>query len=87
MNAAILNARELGQALRAERKALGRSQNDLALSADCRRQTILDLEAGKNVSLNTLMATLAALGKGLAIIDARPDIDQISSLLDPADED
>ena len=41
----------------------------------------------KNVSLNTLMATLAALGKGLAIIDARPDIDQISSLLDPADED
>ena len=53
----------------------------------CRRQTVVDLEAGRNVSVYTLMAALAALGKGLSIVNARPDIDQIQNLLEPSDED
>lgn len=81
-----MNPTDLGQAIRAERKALGKTQSMLAKAAQCRRQTILDMEAGKNVSLHTLMASLAALGKGLAIVDAHPDIDQMRSLLGPLDE-
>lgn len=82
-----LNPRELGQAFKAERLALGQTQQALATATGYRRQTIVDLEAGKNVSLQTLFAALAALGKGLRIVDTRPDLDQLQSLLDAPDED
>lgn len=83
----ILTAPDLGQCLRAERKALGKTQLDMALAMGCRRQTVADLEAGRNVSIFILIAALAALGKGLTIVNARPDIDQIQNLLGPPDED
>lgn len=82
-----LHPRELGQALKAERQALGLTQQALATATGYRRQTIVDLEAGRNVSLQTLFAALTALGKGLSIVDTRPDLDQLSSLLDPPNED
>jgi len=77
---------DIGHAIRQERKAIRKTQQDLASEAQCSRQTILDMEAGKNVSLHTLMASLAALGKGIAIIDTRPTIDNLRLLLD-LDED
>ena len=86
-NQTSFNPRELGRALRAERRALGLTQQALAESAGYRRQTIVDLEAGRNVSVQTLFAALSALGKGLRLMDARPDPDQLSSLLDAPDED
>jgi transcriptional regulator with XRE-family HTH domain len=85
--AIALNARELGQALKAERQALGQTQQALATATGYRRQTIVDLEAGRNVSLQTLFAALTTLGKGLSIVDTRPDLDQLASLLDPPNED
>lgn len=78
---------DLGQAIRKERKALRRTQQYLADAAQCSRQTILDMEAGKNVSTNTILASLAALGKGLAIVDTRPTIDNLRQFLDIEDED
>jgi transcriptional regulator with XRE-family HTH domain len=87
MTRLILNAKQLGAALRAERRALGLTQTAMAARMDLRRQTVSDLEAGKNTSLHTLMTDLAALGKGLVIVDARPGVDDIHSLLEPADED
>lgn len=78
---------DIGQAIRKERKALRKTQQDLASAAQCSRQTILDMEAGKNVSLHTLMASLAALGKGIAIIDTRPTLDNLHLLLDLDHED
>lgn len=72
-----LNPRDLGQALKAERLALGQTQQALATATGYQRQTIVALEAGKNVSLQTLFAALAALGKGLSIVDTRPDMDQL----------
>lgn len=87
MQIRIHNTVGLGLAFRAERKALGKTQRQVADAAKFRRQTILDLEAGRNVSLQTLMAALAALGKALAIVDARPEADQLQQLLDPVDED
>ena len=83
----ILNPRELGQMLRSERRALGLTQQAVADATGYRRQTILDLEAGRNVSVQTLFAALGALGKGMQLVDARPDIDQLSALLDAPDED
>ena len=82
----LLHARDLGLAFRAERRALRMTQQALADATGYRRQTIVDLEAGRNVSLQTLFAALAALGKGLVIVDARPSLGQLSCLRDPSDE-
>ncbi len=84
---ANLNSLMFGRAYRAERRALGKTQQEVADLAECRRQTIADLEAGRNVSLHTIFAALGALGKGLTINDARPDLDQLHLLADPDDED
>lgn len=84
---AILNLRELGQSLRSERRALGLTQQAMADATGYRRQTIVDLEAGRNVSVQTLFAALGALGKGVRLVDARPELDQLSNLLDAPDED
>ena len=81
-------APELGALIRAERKARGRSQEWVAERVGCRRQTLADLEAGRNVALNILMGALAALGKGVAIVDARVELDRIEEIFgDDSDED
>lgn len=82
---AALNAQDLSSWLRSERKAQGRSQAWIAARVGCRRQTIVDLEAGRNVELNALFGTLAALGKGLAIVDARVDVERLDEVF--RDED
>jgi transcriptional regulator with XRE-family HTH domain len=87
MPSALLTPKALGQAIRRERRTLGLTQEDLAKSTGYRRQTIVDLEAGRNASLQTLFATLSALGKGLGIEDPRPSIERLSSLRDPVDAD
>ena len=74
---AALTAKELGLQVRAERKARARSQGWVAERVGCRRQTIADLEAGRNVALHVLMSALASLGKGLAIIDARVELERL----------
>ena len=85
---AAYSARELGALVRAERKARGRSQEWVAERVGCRRQTIADLEAGRNVALNILMGALAALGKGMAIVDARVELERLEEIFgDDADED
>ncbi len=82
-----LTAKELGERVRAEREARGRSQSWVAERVGVRRQTIADLEAGRNVALNVLMGTIAALGKGLAIVDARADFEHLEEIFgDDANE-
>ena len=51
----------------------------------CRRQTIVDLEAGRNVELNILFGALTALGKGLAIVDLASTIERLNEVF--RDED
>lgn len=82
---AALNMQDLGIQLRAERKAQGRNQAWIADQVGCRRQTIIDLEAGRNVELNILFGALAALGKGLAVVDARIDVERLNEVF--RDED
>lgn len=82
-----LTAKELGERVRAEREARGRSQSWVAERVGVRRQTIADLEAGRNVALNVLMGAVAALGKGLAIVDVRMDLEQLDEIFgDDADQ-
>ena len=71
---------ELGALVRAERKARGRTQAWIAERTGYRRQTIADLEAGRNVELKVLLGSLAALGKSLAVTDARVDIDRLQEI-------
>ncbi len=73
-------SKELGALIRAERKIRGRSQQWMAERVGCRRQTIADLEAGRNVALNILMGALTALGKGLSIVDSRIDVERLEEI-------
>ena len=75
-----INAVDLGAWLRAEREALGRTQSWLATRVGTRRQTIADLEAGRNVSVRLLFGALSALGKGLQIVDARLEVDRLKEV-------
>ncbi len=85
---AAYSAQELGPLVRAERRARGRSQGWIAERVGCRRQTIADLEAGRNVALNILMGALAALGKGLAIVDAHVELERLEEIFgDDTNED
>lgn len=73
---------DLGAYIRETRKALGKSQQDVATALKLRRQTIADLEAGANVGVHVMFNTLLYLGKGIAVTDARPTVETISALLD-----
>ncbi|MBK7144469.1 MAG: hypothetical protein IPH76_04435 [Xanthomonadales bacterium] len=68
----LINPRDLGRAFRPKRRALGKTQQDIADGTPYRRQTIVDNEAGRNVSVHTVFAAaLAALGRAHPIVDAR----------------
>jgi len=81
-----LNAQDLGRAFRAERKAQGKSQAAIAAQIGTKRQTIVALEAGRNVGLYTVFAALAALGKGLLIADPRAELDRLDEYFGDEDE-
>ena len=80
MKTAATTLTELGALVRAERKARGRTQAWIAERTGYRRQTIADLEAGRNVELKVLLSTLGALGKALAVTDARVDVDRLQEI-------
>jgi HTH-type transcriptional regulator / antitoxin HipB len=85
--AMALSPGDLGALIRAERRAKGRSQAWVAERVGCRRQTIADLEAGRNVALHILMGALAALGKGLSIVDARVDLEHLAEIFADSDDE
>jgi HTH-type transcriptional regulator / antitoxin HipB len=78
--APILIAADFGSAFRRERKARGLTQERVAQKAGVTRSTIALLESGQNVGLHHVLAALAALEKGLAIVSARPDFDQLAMM-------
>ncbi len=58
----ISRAQYIGQVLRQQRRAMGYTQDQVAQSLDVRRQTIADLENGKNVGSHLLLGALTYLG-------------------------
>jgi HTH-type transcriptional regulator / antitoxin HipB len=80
--------KELGQAIRAERKALGRTQQWVATKCRIRPATVSAIENGKNAELFTVMTILMALGKGLKIVDRHAlDPEQLREFFADEDED
>lgn len=67
----IYDSRSFGKRFRQERKALGKTQSDVAKSIGVRRQTIADLEKGENVGSHVLFAALRALNKNMAVTEHR----------------
>jgi len=80
------DSQTFGRMFRDERKALGKSQDDVAAAVGTRRQTIADLESGKNVGLHIVFAALAAIGKMVSITDARPDLEAIRALMEAGND-
>ncbi|WP_226456674.1 helix-turn-helix transcriptional regulator [Pseudomonas sp. AF03-9] len=76
----ITNPPTLGARVRELRRAKGFSQQQLAEKANCNRKTIIDLEAGENVAINTVFRVISALGMALEVVDKRIDL---KSLADP----
>jgi HTH-type transcriptional regulator / antitoxin HipB len=76
----LLLAPDFGEAFRRERKAQGRTQQWVAEKAGVARFTITQLESGQNVGLHHVLAALTTLGKGISIVSARPDYDQIKEI-------
>lgn len=66
----LISIENLGAALRAKRRAAGLTQAELAERAGCRRQTVLSIESGESAKTHVLLGLLAALGLGLAVVDA-----------------
>lgn len=81
----ILNTKDLGAKLRAERKARRVTQAWVAARVGCRRQTIADLEAGRNVAVAVLLGAVGSLGKALAIVDAHVELEQLSEIFHDED--
>jgi transcriptional regulator with XRE-family HTH domain len=79
--------KELGQAVRAERKALGRTQQWVADKCQIRMATVSAVENGQNVELFTVMRILTALGKGLQIVDRHITLDLLAATELFEDED
>lgn len=80
LGAPLVLAPDFGRAFRRERKAQGHTQQWVADKAGIARFTITQLESGQNVGLHHVLAALTALGKGLSIVSARPDYDQIKEI-------
>ena len=72
---------EFGVLYRAQRKALGKTLEDVAQLVGCRRQTIADIEPGKNVGLLTVFMALGALGKCVEIKSTRYELDSMPDLM------
>jgi len=68
MGRAIRSVAQLGVALRAERKALGLTQADLALAAGVGLRFVVELEAGKpTLQLTRVLRVIDALGGTLEL--------------------
>ncbi|MFF7709994.1 helix-turn-helix domain-containing protein [Pseudomonas sp. NPDC007930] len=76
----IYNPLALGSRLEALRKKRKLSQDDLASQVDCSRRTIMNLEAGANVSSHTLFRVLEVLGLALDLGDRRVDMRALKAL-------
>lgn len=79
---------ELRIAFRRERKAMRLTQAEVATRSGMRRETIVKLEAGRNIDVLTLLKAVSALGKSLQIIDRqRFSYEEIQQMFDAEDPD
>ena len=78
----ILSFDDLAKEFKAERKALGFTQAQIAKNAGLRRETIIQIEAGENVQVYSLLKAISDLGKAIEIVDRRIDYDRLKEMFD-----
>lgn len=78
---------DFGEMFRRERKALGMTQGDVAKKANCRRQTIADIESGRSVTTLTFFNAVQAIQKQVQICALGVDLENIRAFLGPDWED
>lgn len=78
----ILSFHDLAKEFTAKRKALGFTQAQVANNAGLRRETIIQIEAGENVQVYSLLKAVSALGKTIEIVDRRIDYDRLKEMFD-----
>ncbi len=75
---------ELAEMFRGERKALGLTQTQVAERAGCRRQTIADIEQGRNVGSLLLLKAIGAISKRVQLCARQGlDLENVRSILGP----
>lgn len=73
MAAIVDTPRDLARTVRAARRELGLTQDDLALASGTGRRFVVDLESGKaTVRLDSVLAVLAALGLRVELHSGQP---------------
>lgn len=76
------DSRTFGLMLQVQRKAVGKTQAQVAKEVGTRRQTIAALENGENVGVHVAFAALAAVGAMVTVFQPkRPTLDEIRKLL------
>ncbi len=78
----ILSFHDLAKEFKAKRKTLGFTQAQVAKNAGLRRETIIQIEAGENVQVYSLLKAVSALGKAIEIVDRRIDYDRLKEMFD-----
>ena len=68
MSQSLQKAEQIGSLLREKRKSMGLTQDELAQQVDVRRQTLADLEVGKNVGSHLLIKVMEHLGVGFDLL-------------------
>lgn len=76
------NPVDFGELVARERKALGKTQQQLGDEVGVNRKTIRELESGGNVRMHTVFAVLAALGHGIRVETIRPSYEQLKGFMD-----
>ena len=59
MSQSLQKAEQIGSLLREKRKSMGLTQDELAQQVEVRRQTLADLELGKNVGSHLLIKVMS----------------------------
>lgn len=78
------SAAEFGAIFRHERKAQGLTQAQVAGKIGCRRQTVADLEAGRNVTSLIVFNALSAIGKQIQVCaKGGIDLENVRDFLGP----
>lgn len=84
----LFTPQDWGKAIRKERRARGWTQAEFARICGRRRQTIIDLEKGRNVSLYTFRIALISLGKGIRIESiGRVELERLAEIFAEDDDD
>lgn len=79
---------ELGAFLKTRREAAGMSKKTLAERAGKVREVVYRLEAGKDVTVSSLMAVLSALGLALTVASAgMPTMEEVAARFALDDDD